>query len=248
MDCHMDLIATSNREAAVFIDKDDRRTEMIKINPELKTKLGDKASTKFWEDLNDEFDNVEIMAAWFSFLAHRDIAGVVFNEDYRFSKEDLQVCALNNLINSYQFMTVFFVRSDCVLNNSRLLNIAPDFFSYTEFKIHRGERTMFIKAQKLYKILYKDIWCVDSGNKIQKKERTFTKDLDVLGLKCRYKLHNGTQTSTVIRFSRKTLIQGLVDTHTHISSHKLEGFFMDINSIWEKLIKHQFEYGFTVPT
>ena len=68
---------------------------MVKINPELKATPGDKSKTKFWNHLNRvEFKNTEIMSAWFQFLANRDISGVVFNEEYRFDRGELEQCTI----------------------------------------------------------------------------------------------------------------------------------------------------------
>ena len=239
LDCHMDLLSTSNNRDVVFIDQDDRRTEIIDINPELKAIPGDKKSTQFWHELNKEFKDVNIVAAWFQYLANRDIKGVVFNEDYRFSRDTLQEVALDNLVNSHQFMVDYFCRSDCIFNNS-LRNHATDFFSYAEFKLYKGERTMVIKAQKLYKILYKDVYCIESGNKIRKKERTFVKDMAAIGLKTRLQIHGSPETPAVIRFSKKTLVEGLVHKYTHIKQICLDGFFMDNDKQWNKLKLHQF--------
>ena len=58
---YMDLIATSNSRTPVFIGTDDRRTELIEVNSEL------KGDAKFWNQVYREFDDRTVMGGGLNF-------------------------------------------------------------------------------------------------------------------------------------------------------------------------------------
>ena len=63
MPSYCDLIATSNERSPVFVSEQNRRVELITINPEK------KGNETFWNAFYAELKNTRVMGAWFEFFA-----------------------------------------------------------------------------------------------------------------------------------------------------------------------------------
>ena len=99
MPSYEDLICTSNNRTP-YIGHNDRRTELIVMNESLKAGSPTVPQGFSWTQFYAELENIEVMGAWFQFLANRDLSDVVFNEEYRFSEDALQMNKLESLFSA----------------------------------------------------------------------------------------------------------------------------------------------------
>jgi len=202
MPCYLDLICTANSRTPVYIGRDDRRTEMVKINEELKAH--DATSTKFWTDLYAELEDTKIMGAWFEFFATRDISDVVFNEGYRFSEQALAEQKMQNLKSAYHFLVDYFTEDDCIFHRD-IMYKSPELFKYCRFKeTAEHGRTMLITNGKMFEVFYTR-WIKKTNQQKTIKYATFVKDLDELGVIGRWVIHPKESKKKAIRISRKIL-------------------------------------------
>jgi len=148
MPCYLDLICTANSRNPVFVGENDRRTELVVINEEL------KGNTEFWNKLYAELDDNTIMGGFFDFLATRDLTGVVFNENYRFSESALEAQKKMNLKSSYAFLTEYFTSDDCIFHR-RIQYDHPELFQFLQFKeTQKHGRHLVMSAKKFFEIFY----------------------------------------------------------------------------------------------
>ena len=229
MPCYLDLICTANSRTPVYVGRDDRRTEMVKINEELKAH--DAKSTQFWTDLYAELENNLIMGAFFEFFATRDISNVVFNESYRFSEQALAEQKMHNLKSAYHFLVEYFTEDDCIFNKD-IEYKNPELFKYCNFKETKFGRTMFITNSKMFEVFYLR-WIKKTNQQKNIKYATFVKDLDELGVIGRYVVKSKDPKKTAIRISRKILETKLAE-HYKLKTFVIEDLVFE-SSQWSDL-------------
>ena len=107
MPSYTDLIATSNCRSPVFVSSQNRRVELITINPE---KKGDEA---FWDSFYKELKDSRVMGAWFHFFATFPIDVNVRSENNRFDAEVLCSDKVKSMKSTHQFVVKFFSDPRC---------------------------------------------------------------------------------------------------------------------------------------
>jgi hypothetical protein len=232
MPSYLDLIATANSRTPVFIGSDDRRTELIEVNPTL------KGDTAFWNQVYTEFDDKKIMGAWFEFLATRDLSQVPkFDENYRFSPEELALQKLTSLISAYSFLIDYFSREDfCFYKNVQFEK--PDIFKHMMFKTIKDERTITIKKELLYEFYLR--WVKLTGEVNKRKQNNFYRDLEDIDIKTgKYVFVPKENKLTGIRLSVKILQRGL-GKHLSIEPGKIEVPWQIETEQWLELEKNSF--------
>jgi hypothetical protein len=235
MECYLDLICTSNSRTPVFIGPDDRRTELVVINEELKAH--DAKSTKFWTDLYAEFDNNEIMGAFFEFFATRDISGVVFNEDYRFSQQALAEQKIQNMKSAFQFLRDYFTTPDSIFHRDIQCR-HPDLFEFMAFKETPLEgRHMVITCPKMFQVFYMR-WVKLTNQTNVLKQRSFINDLKDLGVVGRYVIHKGANCVTAVKISHRVLEKAFA-SHYNLKEFCIEDFILS-TKFWSDLEKNHF--------
>ena len=171
-----DLICTSNNEDT-YIGHNDRRSELIVINPCLKATSPNVPSGFSWNKFYEELEDVHVMGAWFEYLATRDISQVTFNEGYRFSEEALFTQKLKSLHTSQQFLVEYFEKSQFWLTRET----SPLELSHLmRCKSINGVKTMWIDTKVLYS--WYQTWVLQSGRKVKCHSRHFQNQLADIGI------------------------------------------------------------------
>ena len=168
-----DLIGTSNSRNCVFVGEDDRRNELVEVNPEMKP---DKA---FWTRLYKEFDTPNIVGAWFHYLANYKITMDVSDHDVRFDEATLQKHKHKNMKVVHRFVLDFFTEPDCFETASKNPRFEHNWFGQLKFFKHLGERCVFVSQKRLFR--YFVHWKELQGLKTQCKMSTFKEDLSDIG-------------------------------------------------------------------
>ena len=173
--CYLNLIATSNARTPTFIGNDNRRTELVVINPELKN------NREFWKKFYKELDNPDIMGKWFYFLAHKEITLNVNAEECRFDKAALQKFKKQSMKLVHRFIIEFMREPDCFESPCKNPQFAYKWFSQIKFNKNKDkENQLFISKQRLYdSFLW---WRTNSGQKVFVKMSTFCEDLKEIGI------------------------------------------------------------------
>ena len=201
MPSYEDLICTSNNRTP-YIGHNDRRTELIVMNESLKAGSPTVPRDFSWKKFYAELENVEVMGAWFKFLAERDISGVVFNEEYRFSEDALQTNKLESLGSAQRFCIEFFEREHFYEHPK---------YSHDKLKLlmrckESDERVISVATSMLFD--WYSNWVKTSGRQCCRNKRNFMAELASIGLKPCRMMVGGTR-YTVIHFCQHTVKKGI---------------------------------------
>ena len=104
---YTDIIATSNSENPVYCDHENRRDELGKVNPCLK---GDK---KFWDAWYKETEDLQVLGAWFRFLAFYENPLPISSENCRLDINQLEISKLKCIKTTHRFSMEFFCDPLC---------------------------------------------------------------------------------------------------------------------------------------
>ena len=174
MPSYEDLITTSNSDNP-HIAHNNRRSELIVMNPELKAGPN---QTFEWSALYEELGNNQIMGAWFEFLATRDISKVVFNNQYRFSETEIVRQKLTSLPSSQQFLFEFFAKHKFWIHHDYNYKQLRVLFRCSTTKLL--ERKIIVQTRLFYDWYY--LWVTKSGRKCKTQYQNFYASLKEFGL------------------------------------------------------------------
>jgi len=169
--CYMDLIASSNSRTPVFIDTDDRRSELVECNPEL------KGQKDFWDAVYSEFKTTDVMKSWYTFLLERDLTGISFNEHYRFSDDAIAIQKVANLRSAYRFLLSYFERTDWMHETYDSEQVQASIKFVTSDK----GQCIIITTTKLYEFYRR--WHKLSGERNCLKMTTLYQEMENVGIK-----------------------------------------------------------------
>jgi hypothetical protein len=169
MPCYMDLIATSNERSPVFVSSQNRRVELITINPE---KKGDEA---FWDLFYKELEDSRVMGAWFHFFATFPIDLNVRSENNRFDAEVLCSEKVKSMKSTHQFVVQFFSDPRCFEDACLRKCDEAHWFKDLTFRVTDGQMEAIIRKARAYD--YYKFWAKRNGHKNIVKNSTFIEDL-----------------------------------------------------------------------
>ena len=177
MPSYLDLIATSNAREPTFVGNDNRRTELVVINPEL------KGNRDFWKGFyGEDCKNPEIAGIWFNYLAHKELTLDVTDPFCRFDITALQKLKVKSMKLVHRFVIEFMQHEECFESSfDRFRDVRELWWTKLKFPKEDGIKTCLIEYRRLYR--YFTHWRKVTGQKIHLKESTFFDDLLDLGLK-----------------------------------------------------------------
>ena len=212
MNCYMDLIASSNSPSPVFIGTNDRRSELVEINPEL------KGNREFWDSVYEEFKSTDVMASWYHELLKRDLTDVSFGENYRFSHDAIATQKVQNLRSAYRFLMTYFERSDWQ-ENELAYNRSGDFLhDMIDSHIKVSGSDLIITTVKLYEFYRR--WVKLCGERNQLKMTNFMQELTGLGIRKTRQRLNGVRKSVFILSGDE--IKRLIARHLSVDVRYIE--------------------------
>ena len=155
------------------------------------------------------------MGAWFKFLAERDLTGVVFNEEYRFSEDALQKNKLESLFSAQRFCIEFFEREHFWEHPK---------YSHDKLKLlmrcqdEKGNRVISVATTMLFD--WYSNWVKTSGRQCVRNSRSCFKELADIGLAKDRIMVGGTR-YTVIHLSLDAVVNGIA-SHLDIPCELVE--------------------------
>jgi len=157
---YYDTICTSNFKDKIWVDTQDRRTEILQLNPIYKA-----SNTHFWNEFYQGLENMDLMKAFFDYFANYKIKLDVRNKDIRFDKDLLVERASDSLPLSMEFLRTFFERIDplCIRDDIEIFQ----------------NGICWVGHNYLYKC-FQD-WTKAIGSQIKPTQRTFVRELKSLG-------------------------------------------------------------------
>ena len=215
-----------------------RRTELIEVNSEL------KGDTKFWDKVYREFDDQTVMGGWFEFLATRDLSNVPkFDDNYRFSTEELAKHKLTSLITAYRFLVDYFSREDFLFYKD-VQHAKPDLFEHIRFKTIKDERIMIIKKELLYEYFLR--WMKLTGEVNKVKSNNFYTDLKDISITAgKFVFMPKTNKKTGIKLSKR-IMQAGVGGLLNIDPSTVE-INWQIDEQWANLEQNCFPKKYPIP-
>ena len=162
---YMDIWMTTNETNPAFMGCDDRRQEMIKINPKFSGK------DEFWAKLYKELANPYLMRGFFDFFSDPATLTVnVSSKLVRFDPVANKEQKINSLPRHIKFLKSFFEHPNC--------------FEDPKY-CHRGERwwreikpmdgEIHISTNKLYELFTR--WQQSEGDVVRVKKNTFSTNI-----------------------------------------------------------------------
>ena len=173
---YLDLIATSNAREPTFVGNDNRRTELVVINPELK---GDRA---FWKGFYEEdCKKPEIAGMWFHYLAHKELTLDVTDPECRFDLQALQKHKIKSMKLVHRFVIEFMQDPECFESSFiKFRDVEELWFNKIKFTTEDGVNTCLVAYKRLYR--YFQHWRKTTGQQLSVKESTFFDDLRDINL------------------------------------------------------------------
>jgi len=178
MNSYLDLIGTSNSPRPVFVGENDRRVELVRINPEKKNDTPENKD--FWNQFYAETEDVKIMGAWFQFLSTYEIKLDVRSMDVRFDRTELEAQKITSMKLTHRWAMEFFQDVECFEGACFNPQREPEWFGQIRFRERDGQRTVFIAKQRAYDYFHH--WKRKVGKKTDVNRMTFEADLLELGL------------------------------------------------------------------
>ena len=172
--CFLDLIATSNREKPAFVEADCRRSELIRVNPELVN------NKEFWDSFYSSAQSTQNNGMWFHYLANFPITIDVSSKLCRFDNVALQVQKINSMKLVHRFVASYFENPEFLEAPSKIPKFETNWFSKVRFFKTDGIKSLFIAKQRLYDSF--QWWRTSSGQTLNCKMTTFVDGLEELGI------------------------------------------------------------------
>ena len=157
---YYDTICTSNYKDKIWVDTQDRRTEILQLNPVYKAK-----DQNFWNEFYQGLENMDLMKGFFDYFANYKIKLNIRNKDTRFDKDILVERASDSLPLSMEFLRTFFERIDPI-------SIRHDIEIFQN-------GICWVGHNYLYKC-FQD-WTKAIGSQIKPTQKTFARELKSLG-------------------------------------------------------------------
>ena len=170
MPSYVDLIATSNEANPVFLDCDDRRSELISVDPLF------AGNTNFWDQFYEELANPGIMSAFFTFFAQYKLSMDVTAKTCRFDKVAIQKAKISSMKQSHAFLTKFFEDSNCF----DYCTPKGDWWREMMLRKTLGKPELVIGNKRLYGLFTE--WSKQENYRNRVKRATFFEHLRELGV------------------------------------------------------------------
>ena len=174
----LDLITTSNERSPIFVSSQNRRVELIVMNPELKGNT--PKMEQWWIDFHKESQDHEICGAWFDFLAKYKITINVRSENHRFDPAALGVHKIRDMKIVHSWVRNFFSDIRCFEDACPY----PEENWFDEIKFLRIGDVNTCRITKKRAYFYFTHWCSSTGRKHACKLETFIDDLEEIGIPC----------------------------------------------------------------
>ena len=174
MATYADLITTSNSRTPVFIDSNDRRSELIAINTCLEP-LG----TTFWNGFYKELEDPHIMGAFFEFLATFPIELDVRSKKNRFDVGQLNTQKLKSMRTTHRWLVNFFQEESC-FESTYTKNYVGDYLRPVGFTLTDKQRFCNLSVDRAFS--YLQHWSREQGCKLSISMKTFLEDLKDVGI------------------------------------------------------------------
>jgi hypothetical protein len=190
MPSYCDLIATSNERSPVFVSDQNRRVELITINPEK------KGCDAFWDAFYAELKDPQVMGAWFEFFATFPIDLNVRSENNRFDRGVLSAEKVKSMKSSHQFVMKFFSDPRCFEDACIRRCDETHWFKDIVFRVCDGQKVCIIRKARAYQ--YYRHWAKVNGHRNIVKNNTFTDDLKEIDILPKRREMNGRKLYTFV--------------------------------------------------
>ena len=175
---YFDLICTSNDRSPCFISDQNRRNEMVSINPELKGDLNN--NVEFWNGFYAELEDSQICGAWFEFLATYKIELNVRSEMCRFDVATLDEHKIKSMKATHRWLCQFFTDHRCFEAACKNKSQETAWFDSLDFKKTGGITACWITIKRAYE--YFEYWARTGGTRTPPKDTNFVEDLAEMGI------------------------------------------------------------------
>ena len=176
MNCYADLITTSNSRNPVFIASDNRRTELIAVNPCL-----EMVPTAFWDGFYDiELECPKIMGAWFEFFAAYPIKINVRSKKNRFDVQQLCKQKIESMKIVHKWLINFFQEETCFESTYDKRFMGKDYFAPLKLEMIDKQRFCVVTCDRAYEYFVE--WRKQQGTRLNPSKDTFISDLKDAGV------------------------------------------------------------------
>ena len=211
MRCCEAYITTSNATTPLYANHEDRRQLYLPIDGRYAAKKN-PASVKFFNELYDEFDNLDVMKAWFEFFRTRDISGVTGHQSddpakclELFSEQSEDCMPL-----PHQFAQTFFANDSFIKLYKRPRE--EDWFNRYEMTNTRNGKSVLMIKNDALEVYNRWVRATQPRSKAT-KEKHFLATLADIGIKVNKRNFKGRSVRGVISFNHKKIAKGLASLY-----------------------------------
>ena len=166
LDCaYYDPILTSNNDTNIWIETEDRRSEIIRVNPKYRQT---KENKWFWDSFYKELSDKCLMKAFFEYFAKYPIELDIRNKEIRFDKKVLEQHVSNSLLCAHEFLRVMFEEPDWIQQDG------------VDLTVYRTGH-VWIGTRYLYRVFSN--WAKGNGQSNVPRQKTFASNLESIGLR-----------------------------------------------------------------
>jgi hypothetical protein len=207
MRCCEAYITTSNATTPLYANHEDRRQLYLPIDGRYAAKKN-PASVLFFNQLYAEFDNLDVMKAWFEFFRTRDITGVTGHQSDDPKKCQELFCEQSEdcMPLPHQFAQTFFA-NDSFIKLYKRPREDRWFDRYDLTQNRNGKSVLMIKNDAL-EVYNRWVKATQPRSKAT-KEKHFLNALAEIGIKPNKRDFNGRQARGVLSFNNKKIAKGL---------------------------------------
>jgi len=108
---YYDVILTSNDEKSLWVDNEDRRSEIVQVNTKYKNN-GDESKTRFWKEFNDGLGDMCLMKQYWEFFASYQIDLEIRSKGIRFDQNALSKHVSKSIPRSVEFLRTLFAEKE----------------------------------------------------------------------------------------------------------------------------------------
>ena len=207
MRCCEAYITTSNATTPLYANHEDRRQLYLPIDGRYAAKKN-PASVKFFNELYDEFSDLDIMKAWFEFFRTRDITGVTGHQsdDPPKCMELFEEQSSDCMPLPHQFAQTFFANDSFIRLYKRPRE--DNWFDKYDLKLTRqGPSVLMVKNEAL-EVYNRWVKATQPRSKAT-KEKHFLATLAEIGVKPNKRDFQGRSVRGVLSFNFKKISKGL---------------------------------------
>ena len=212
LNCCEEYITTSNCKRPLYQGSEDRRQAYLIVNDKYAAKKG-KHTKEFFNKLYAEFEDHDVMSAWFRFFMKRDVSSVTGHqsEDPPECMEIKNAAAQECMRLPHRWLAEYFAKDEFIVVGKRPRD--TKWFDGFEMVRNKQGREIILMLEEQAYLAYNRFIKADYPRTKPGSIQDFRDALEEVGIKAGKKLFQGRRPNKVFAFEAKKAALGLVNLY-----------------------------------